>query len=65
MISPLLTEKEVMTWLQASRSKMQRLRKRRVDPIPFMVYGHEFRFDPEEVKKWLSRQTKRWIEAKK
>ena len=56
---PLITEKEVGTWLGVSVKWVQ---KNRYGPapgrIPFVKYGHGVRYDPVDVEEWLKGRRK-------
>lgn len=63
MLENLLTEKEVMGLLKISPSTLYRLRKQKVDPLPFLKIGGGYRYDGAQIRRWMERQAQRAMKA--
>ena len=54
-----LTEVELIEWLHISREAVLKFRKDPEDPIPFLMAGRRYLYEPTEIVKWMRRQAQR------
>lgn len=54
----LMTLSEVASYLRVNRDTVTRMRKDRLDPIPYLRVGKQIRFDKNAVIAWAERRAR-------